>query len=144
MPDALVAWLRDVEELRSLPQRYARAIDARDIDGLALLFHPDGVVDGMRGSSPVPAYIDGLRDAKRVFESSMHVLGDPLVMLEPGVDEAQMDTYAVAYQMRASGAAEGDLTLGMRYLDAVVRHGGSWRIRHRRAINLWTRGTPPA
>lgn len=137
--ETVVAWLRDLEELRRLPQRYARAIDARDIDAVADLFHPDGVVDGMRGSSPVPAYLDGLRNAPRVFDGSMHVLGDPLVTLEPGVDHAHMDTYAVVYQLRAPDAPEGDLVLGMRYLDDVVRHDGAWRILHRRAVNLWTR-----
>ena len=141
MPDALVAWLRDVEELRSLPQRYARAIDARDIDGLALLFHPDGVVDGMRGSSPVPAYIDGLRDAKRVFESSMHVLGDPLISHEPGSATAHLDTYAVVHQLDKVDGSGGDATLGVRYLDDVVQRGGRWVIRHRQARILWHRAS---
>jgi hypothetical protein len=142
-PDALLAWLGDLEQLRRMTQRYARAIDARDIDGVAALFHPDGSVDGARGSLPVQAYIDGLRDAPRMFESGMHVLGDPLIDLEPGSDHGRMDTYAVVYQFRPAGSTEPDLVLGIRYLDVVVRNGDQWLIHHRQAVNLWTRNGAP-
>jgi hypothetical protein len=49
----------------------------------------------------------------------------------------------VVHQLRAAGAPEGDLVLGIRYLDDVVRHEGGWVIRHRRAIVLWSRTLPP-
>jgi hypothetical protein len=140
--DSTVTWLRDLEELRRLPQRYARAIDGRDIDAVGRLFDPAGTVDGARGLSEVPAYLDGLRSAPRLFESSMHVLGDPLIELEPGADDARMDTYAVVHQLRAVGSTDDDLILGVRYLDDVVRRPGGWVIRHRRAVNLWTRTVP--
>jgi hypothetical protein len=144
MSDDLVSWFVDLEKLRRMTQRYARAVDARDIDAVAALFHPDGVVDGARGSAPVPAYIAAMRDAPRLFESGMHVLGDPLIDLEPGADHARMDTYAVVYQFRPSGSTEADLILGIRYLDDMVRHGDQWLIHHRQAVNLWTRqGLPP-
>ena len=134
-----VQWLRDLEALRALPQRYSRAIDARDIDAVAALFDPEGTVDGARGSMDVPAYVDNLRNAKRVFESSMHVLGDPLIAHEPGTDTAHMDTYAVVYQLRPAGSSEPDMTLGMRYVDDVVRRDGRWVITHRQTTTLWTR-----
>jgi hypothetical protein len=142
MPDAVVTWLRDLEELRRLPQRYARAIDGRDIDAVGQLFDPEGTVDGARGLSEVPAYLDGLRTATPVFETSMHVLGEPLIDLEPGADEARMDTYAVVHMLRPAGSAEDDLVLGIRYLDDVVRRPGGWVVHHRRAVNLWTRTRP--
>jgi hypothetical protein len=143
MSDDLFGWFADLEELRRMTQRYARAVDTRDIDAVAALFHPDGSVDGARGSAPVPAYIDGMRDAPRIFESGMHVLGDPLIDLEPGADHARMDTYAVVYQFRPAGSSEADLVLGIRYLDDMVRHAGQWLIYHRQAINLWTRNGLP-
>ena len=99
--DDRVQWLTDVEELRALTQRYARAVDERDFDALASIFHPDGVVEGMRGTSPVPEYLAAMRDAPRTFATSMHVLGDPLVDLEPRADEGRLDTYAVVHQLRA-------------------------------------------
>ncbi len=138
----LLRWLADRELLRDLPQRYARAIDTRDHEILATLFHPDGVVDGMRGSAAVPAYLAGLRTAEPAFATSMHVLGDPLIALEPGADTATMDTYAVVHQLERRDGG-GDVVLGMRYLDDVERVGEAWVIRHRRAEVRWQRASPP-
>ncbi len=143
MSDDLTAWLVDLEQLRRMTQRYARAVDAKEIDAVAALFHPDGSVDGARGTALVPAYIEGMRNAPPMFVSGMHVLGDPLIDLEPGADEARMDTYAVVYQFRPPDSSEADLVLGIRYLDRLVRTDGQWLIFHRQAVNLWTRNGVP-
>lgn len=140
--------MSDLDALRALAQRYSRAIDARDIDAVAELFDPAGSVDGARGSAAVPDYLETMRNAPRVFEQSMHVLGDPLIEHTEGSDTAHLDTYAVVYQLgrvEAKGIEAkgieggGDMVLGIRYLDDVVRIDGTWRIHHRRAVMLWTR-----
>ena len=130
--------MNDVDALRALNQRYSRAIDARDMDELTALFDPAGSVDGARGSSSVPDYLEMTRTSPRVFEQSMHVLGDPLIEHTEGSDTARLDTYAVVYQL---GRVEGgdDMVLGIRYLDDVRRVGGVWRIHHRQAVMLWAR-----
>jgi len=133
----------DVDALRALNQRYSRAIDARDMDELTALFDPAGSVDGARGSSTVPDYLEMTRTSPRVFEQSMHVLCDPLIEHAEGSDTARLDTYAVVYQLggvEAEGTAPGgDMILGVRYLDDVRRIDGAWRIHHRQATILWTR-----
>ena len=128
----------DHEELRSLVQRYARAADERDVDELAALFHPDAEVTGARGTQAIDQWLDTMR-APRTFPVSMHVLGDPLITLEPGADRAALDTYAVVYQLSEPGSDGGDLTLGIRYLDDVERLSGRWVIRRRTAQTLWMR-----
>ena len=130
--------MSDVDALRALNQRYSRAIDARDMDELTALFDPAGSVDGARGSSSVPDYLEMTRTSPRVFEQSMHVLGDPLIEHTGGSDTARLDTYAVVYQL---GRVEGgdDMVLGIRYLDDVRRIDGKWRIHHRQAVMLWAR-----
>ena len=130
--------MTDVDALRALNQRYSRAIDARDMDELTALFDPAGSVDGARGSSSVPDYLEMTRTSPRVFEQSMHVLGDPLIEHTEGSDTARLDTYAVVYQL---GRVEGgdDMVLGIRYLDDVRRIDGKWRIHHRQAVMLWAR-----
>src|SRR5690349_8476825 len=112
-----LAWLRDIEHLRALPQRYSRAIDARDIDAVAALFHPEGSVDGARGLLSVADYINNLRTTASPFASSMHVLGEPLIDLLPNSDAGRMDIYAVVYQLRPADSTEDDLMLGIRYVD---------------------------
>jgi hypothetical protein len=129
----------DLEVLRQFPQRYARAVDERDHDALAALFDPDGSVDGTRGAQAVPDYLASMRNLPRSYESSMHLLGDPLIELDAGADVAHMDTYAVVYQTTPVSGEGGDLTLGMRYVDELVKRDGTWRIHHRTAEMRWMR-----
>ena len=122
----------DLEALRNLGQKYARAADARDYDAVGELFHPDAVIDGLRGSSKLDDYLEMSRTTPPAYERSMHVLGDPLIEFEVGADEATLDTYAVVYQIGATREGGGNNTLGVRYLDVVERRDGEWRVRHRR------------
>jgi hypothetical protein len=128
----------DHEQLRALGQRYARAVDERDFDAIAALFTPDAQIDGLRGSTPVSVWIENLR-GPRSFATSMHLLGEPLISLGPGADVATLDTYAVVYQIRPEGSVEADLTLGMRYLDDVVRVEARWLIRRRASKMIWAK-----
>jgi len=128
----------DHEALRALLQRYARAVDARDADELAQLFHPDAELTGARGTETLEEFLTGMR-APRTFPTSMHVLADPLIDLGPGHDEAVLDTYAVVYQLSDPASGRGDLTLGIRYLDDAVRLDGRWVIRRRTSHTLWMR-----
>jgi hypothetical protein len=129
-------YVLDLEALRALVQRYARAADARDYDAMAELFHPDAEIDGLWGASPLDEYLDRLRTTPAAYDQSMHTLGDPLVELEPGADVASLDTYAVVYQL-ASREDGSNATMGMRYFDEVERRDGRWRIRRRRTEMRW-------
>ena len=132
-------WLIDLEVLRRFPQRYARAVDERDHDALAALFDPDGSVDGTRGVQKVPDYLASMRNLPQSFTSSMHLLADPMIDLDAGADVARMDTYAVVFQTGPVSGEGADLTLGMRYVDDLVRLDGTWCIHHRVARMLWMR-----
>ena len=128
----------DRDQLRELLQRYARAADDRDLAALAALFHPEAEVTGSRGTQTLEEWLAGMR-APRAFPTSMHVIGDPLVVFGPGTDEAHLDAYAVVYQLSDPASGGADLTLGIRYLDDVLRRDGRWVIRHRTASTLWMR-----
>jgi SnoaL-like domain len=118
------------DELRALVQRYARAADERDIAALESLFHPDAEIDGVRGPMPFSSWLDTMR-APREGGFSMHMLGDPLIALNPGGTRATLDTYGVVYQP--------ERTLGMRYVDDVQLVEGRWVIRHRTSRAVWSR-----
>ena len=92
------------------------------------------------GVYPRDEYVETMRASPRAYEQSMHLLTDPLISLTPGGDTATLDTYAVVHQIgavRADGERGGNATLGMRYVDDVVRDGDSWRILRRTATMLW-------
>jgi ketosteroid isomerase-like protein len=135
--DAAFRYPHDLEALRNLGQRYSRAIDARDYDAIAALFHSDAIVDGLRGHAPIDEYLEGLRSTPRAYDHGMHLLGEPLIRFEPGSDTAELDAYAVVYQLGLHREDGGNVTLGMRYLDSVERRDGEWRISHRRTELLW-------
>lgn len=125
-------WIRDLEALRALSQRYARAADDRDIETLATLFHPDAVVNGARGEQSIAEWLEAMAGPK-AFPVSMHVLGPPLIDLTEGAESGSMDTYAVVYQI----GDDSSMTLGIRYLDDVERHDGRWVVKARTATTLW-------
>ena len=131
-----IEWLVDLESVRRFPQRYARAVDQRDHDALTALFDPDGSIDGTFGLESVADYLEGMRTRLGSTGTSMHLLGDPLIELAPGADTAHLDTYAVVYQLPDGS---DPFTLGMRYLDDMVKLDGEWRIHHRKTERVWMR-----
>jgi uncharacterized protein (TIGR02246 family) len=139
LDETATKWLVDREALRQFPQRYARAVDERDHEALAALFDPDGDVDGTFGQLPVAEYLETMRTRPDTGGTSMHVLADPLIDLQPGAATARMDTYAVVYQIPAPDGDGEHRQLGMRYVDDLVRRDGAWRIHHRVARMLWMR-----
>ncbi len=130
--------MSDRDELSNLLQRYARAADDRDVAALAGLFHPDAEIVGARGPLDLPAWLETM-SGPRAFPTSMHLIGDPLIDVVEGGDEAHLDTYAVVYQLSEPGSGSADLTLGIRYLDRAVRSEGRWVLAHRTATTLWMR-----
>lgn len=128
--------MSDHDALRALLQRYARAVDSRDIDALAVLFAPDAVIVGARGTSTLPEWLETMR-GPRAFPISQHLIGEPLVTVEG--DRATLDTYAVVHQLQAAPSEGSDLTLGIRYLDDVIRTGDTWVFARRESTTLWMR-----
>ncbi|HEY5251233.1 MAG TPA: nuclear transport factor 2 family protein [Acidimicrobiales bacterium] len=126
------------DALRELLQRYARAADERDVAALAALFHRDAEIIGAGGTHTLLQWLETMR-APRAFPSSMHMIGDPLIVLDEGSDRATIDTYAVVYQLSDPNSGSNDLTLGIRYLDEAVLQEDGWVIRRRRAHTLWMR-----
>jgi len=128
----------DAEELRALLQRYARAADDREIEALAALFHSEAMIIGSGGTLALEEWLATMR-APRSFPQSMHVIADPLIV--PGEDgrSADMDSYAVVFQLSDPTSGAADLTLGMRYLDHAVVHEGNWVFLLRQATTLWMR-----
>jgi len=126
------------DDLRALVQRYARAVDGRDLTGLAGQFRPDATIVSARGTQTVEEWLDTMR-GPRAFPTSMHVLGDPLIALGPDGTDATLDTYAVVYQLSDPGSGNADLTLGINYLDDVVLEDGHWLITRRESRTLWMR-----
>lgn len=130
--------MSDHEALRALLQRYARAVDERDIEALEALFHPEATIVGSAGAQNREEWLATMR-APRSFPQSMHVIADPLIEVAEGDGGAHLDSYAVVFQLSAPDSDAADLTLGIRYLDEARIHLGRWVLTQRTARTLWMR-----
>ncbi len=134
----------DREELADLAARYARCIDAGDLEGVLSCFTEDAEAE--YGATRLHGSEDLRRFFVAAFEAlvgprhpSTHLLGG--VEIELDGDTARTETTAVAFLTR-----EPDLLLlrGLRYSDELVRREDGWRIARRRHRSLWQAELPRA
>jgi uncharacterized protein (TIGR02246 family) len=132
-----LAALADREAIRALLDRYAIAVDRKDLAMVAGCFTEDCAYDGALGQGTIADALRTLASAFGRYERTLHVTGTQLVELAG--DRANAETYCVAYHVLPGGAQH---TVGVRYLDALLRTDDGWRIRARVVRTEWTRDDP--
>jgi len=125
--------LEDRAAIHDLLVRYASAVDRRDWPALAACFTPDAHADYGFFSGDLPSVVGAIRAGLEQFAHTMHFLGDQLI--EVAGATATSETYAVCYHRRG----DQDLTVGVRYLDDLVRRRGRWLIGRRVMTVEWQR-----
>ena len=139
MSDAsALAALADREAIRALLARYAIGVDRKDLAMVAGCFTEDCAYEGALGRGTIADALRALAGAFGRYARTMHVMGTQLVELAG--DVANAETYCVAHHVLPDGALR---TVGVRYLDALVRTEDGWRIRARAVRTEWTRDEPP-
>jgi ketosteroid isomerase-like protein len=128
----------DREAVREVLHRYALAVDRKQIDAVASCFTPDCAYEGALGQGTIAHALLALEHAFERYTRTMHMIGTQDVHIDG--DVAHMETYCVAYHVRADG---GQLTVGVRYLDDLVRGAAGWQIHRRVVCGEWTREDPP-
>lgn len=131
--------------LRDLVERYAWAVDARDIVGVVGLFVEDGVMLShlLPGTEETPFERRGHDQLRRALELGLaqydrttHVIGGQTVDLVG--DDADGTTVCLAHHVyRADGGEERLLVMAIRYHDRYTKVGGSWRFAQRRLRLEW-------
>jgi hypothetical protein len=139
--EANVRWLRDVELIKQLVQRYAHGVDSLDFDLVRSVFHADCVVAGTLEDGPLEPYLEGIQEGLQQWHATMHFMGNQYVSVEG--DEGHVESWSVAYHMEADDSPLDDLRLGLRYQDDVVRVESGWKIIRRNVIKQWHRGPFP-
>ncbi len=141
---AEVRALADRRAVADVVLAYARGVDRRDWAAVRACFEEDAVVEGTVHQAPLEPYLRSLVEGVEHFPATMHFMGNQLVEVEG--DTAEVETYAVAFHWMGDppGAPhDGNLVVGVRYLDRLVRSPGGWRIRLRRVSSEWRRGSYP-
>jgi 3-phenylpropionate/cinnamic acid dioxygenase small subunit len=127
--------LIDRAAIRDVLLRYARGVDRKDLALVAACFTPDAVYEGALARSTVRDALARLEERLAVWDTTMHLIANQLIDLDG--HRAHSETYAVAYH-RGQG---GELVLGVRYLDDLVRQEGAWLISRRVVALDWQRET---
>ena len=138
---ATVRWLRDVELIKQLPQRYAYGVDTLDFELVRSVFHPDCRVEGTLEAGALEPYLEGIEQGLAQWEATMHFMGNQYVAVDG--DEGHVETWCVGHHLEAPDSPLDDLVLGLRYQDDVVRVGEDWKIIRRKTLKQWHRGPFP-
>jgi hypothetical protein len=131
--------LLSLEDIRQLAQRYALAVDGKDVDGMAALFVPH--VDNGRwgaGRKGVKAFY---AQSLRKFHCSVHFVANHVIDL--GVDGDDDRATGVVYCQARHHVLEPEdhwFDEALAYFDAYERVDGGWLFRRRR-LRSWYRQT---
>jgi uncharacterized protein (TIGR02246 family) len=133
--------LLDRDALRRLVERYATAVDHRDVETAAGCFVPDGrlTVGDEATLEGRPAIVAALARLER-YEVTAHVLGHSNHAVDG--DRATGESWCRAHHVYDDGGARRDRVMAIRYLDRYVRADGGWRIEHRRLVVDWLEDRP--
>ncbi len=135
--------------LRDLVERYALAVDSRDIETVVHLFTEDGVMLShlMPGTEETPFERRGHEQLRRALElglaqykATTHIIGGQVVELYG--DEADGTVACLAHHVCGTDAGERLLVMAIRYQDRYRRQDGSWRFAQRRLRLEWREDRP--
>jgi ketosteroid isomerase-like protein len=128
----------DDAEIRVLSDRYAAAVDGRDVDALLAVFAPDACLvrrpdgDGTPGFELVghDALRGVIRQLARSYRSTSHVLGAR--DYDVASASATGEVSCTAHHLREGDGGEViDRVLHVRYLDTYARVDRGWLITRR-------------
>jgi hypothetical protein len=140
---AMLRELHDRDQIARVPRRYSRGVDRRDWQLVRSLFTDDAFVVGSRTSAPIEEYLVDLRQGVESFPTTMHFLGNQLVEVDG--DQGFVETYGVAYHWKGAPAGvddPGNLIVGVRYQDTMVRTDAGWLVSRRHVDPDWSVTNP--
>ena len=125
--------------IRELLLRYARGVDARDLDLVASCFTPDAAYRGALATGTISDALVALPAAMRRYTATRHAITGHSVVVDG--DTATSSADCTAQHWLPDG---GCRAVGVRYHDDLLRGADGWRITRREVEHLWTRGQEEA
>ncbi len=123
-----------------LVAQVARAIDRRDADLLASIFHPDATDDHGLFSGTAAEFIEWVMPLLATMKQTQHVIGQSLI--EVAGDRAAGESYFIAHHTLPGPDGDVFMVAAGRYLDTFERRNGVWKILRRHAVYDWNRTGP--
>jgi SnoaL-like domain len=136
---AVVAEIRDRQQIEAVLHRYCRGVDRKDFDLMRSAYHNDA--EDLHGgyNGDVDGLIAWVRDRHEAVDQSMHFLGSRSIEFDG--ERAFGETYCIVHQRVRGGDGQRPvrLTVGCRYLDRFERREGKWAIAKRVVAYEWWR-----
>ena len=138
-PRSLEVRIQRIEDRMAIEQllmEYGRALDNRDFAAFAALFTEDGEWKGAQGSYRGPKQIQ--ESMEKIFTGAaadipkgknFHLLTNVIIDLQG--DHATASSKFIFYKMNG---AKPEAQVAGRYEDQLVRVGGAWKFKQRRAL----------
>ena len=123
---AAVQSLLDKQAITEVLTRYSRSMDRRDWGLARSVYWLDAADDHMNYQGDVEGFL-GFAAEFLVDMPTMHFLGNMLIDLESAI-RAFSETYFIAYHNLPGEKGREDLILWGRYLDALEKRNGEWKI----------------
>lgn len=125
----------DREAIRDCVTRLARGEDRRSADLIRSCWWPDATFDYGVHKGDFTAYLKWVVPGADAIKNTQHVIGQSYVELAG--DQAKAETHVISYHRVDLGEGDRDTCIGGRYLDALIRRDGEWRIADRVMLYDW-------
>ncbi len=123
-----------------LVAQMARAIDRRDPELLASLFHPDATDDHGLFSGSASEFISWVMPLLATMKRTQHVIGQSLIKVAG--ERAVGESYFIAHHTIATPDGDSFMIAAGRYLDTFERRDGTWKFLRRHAVYDWNSTVP--
>jgi hypothetical protein len=128
--------LLDKEAIRELVQIYCRAADRHDHELMRSLYHEDATDDhGSFFKGLAMDFIDMLPEIQAPMEILHHNVTTHNIELDG--DEAEGETYILAFHKVKTDDGAFDLLIGGRYFDKYEKRDGVWKFSSRAVVADW-------
>jgi SnoaL-like protein len=135
--------LLDHYEIRKLVSEYCHGVDRLDQVRMASIYAKDSWDEHGPNKGPGREFAERVMNAMKSGASlgDSHMLGQTLINVDG--DEAGADTYFIATIRKLDADGKEILNqMGGRYVDALVREDGRWKVKKRICVHDWSNSSP--
>ena len=126
----------DRENIRQLFARYSRGVDRQDADLVRSTYWPDGWDNHGVFEGTVDEFVANFLKIWPTLKMQ-HMLGQ--IYIDIHGNEANTESYFMAYHRLGTEGSTVDMLLGGRYVDRLEKRNGEWRLLQRNAVYDWYR-----
>ena len=132
----------DEYEIKKVAHKFARGLDRADKEIIQSCFHPDGTDDHGIFTGPASEFCDWVMEQLKNYRATQHIVSTQNA--EINGNAAVCESYFFAHHLMDGPDGGLEIISSGRYIDALEKREGVWKIKHRQAVFDWSRVGPEA